>query len=138
MIMTDEKVINYLKEANLLGNNNEYFMGAILPNLKNQAMFGYFAGLFQDFSGYIINQTESGIGIIPLNNISGKPMINNACFLPQSNIMNVNIQKGGLFFYKKISITDTNNQTITFKVVKKVLTIKKHKENLRNFIMRYQ
>ncbi len=138
IIMNDEKIISALQEANLLSNNNDYFIGTIMPNAKDQIMFGIFSNFVKEFSGYIINQVDTGIGIIPLSNMTGKPMVNNAYFLPQNNIKKVNIEKGGLFFYKKISIIDLNNQAITFKVTKNILPIKKYKENLERFIAKYQ
>lgn len=136
--MTDEKIINYLKEANLFMNYNEYFMGVVVPTIGNQVLFGAFASCFREFSGYIINQTENGIGIIPLSNSTGKPMINLAMFIYQNQLSSITIENAGLFFYKKITIKDINNQCISFKTVKNVLLVKQHKNNLQNFINRYQ
>ena len=135
--MTDEKIINSLRQANLLMENNNYFIGVIIPSKGKQILFGSLSYFSKEFNGYIINQTESGIGIIPLSNVTGQPMIDMAYFLPQNNIVNVSIKKGSLLFYKKITITDINNQIISFNVQKKVLTVKKHKENLEKFLLKY-
>jgi len=69
--------------------------------------------------------------------MTGNPMENLAYFLEKSNIQSVKFDKGGLFFYKKITITTKNNEVITFKVVKNVVVMKKYKENLQKFINDY-
>ncbi|MEE3342583.1 MAG: hypothetical protein VZS44_00650 [Bacilli bacterium] len=137
MILNDEKVLEVIGQANLLKNTNYYFSGTVMPTPAQYALLGVFSNLLKEVSGYIINYTEEGIGIIPINNMSGKPMIDNAYFIPNSSIQKVEINKGGLFFYKKITIVDNNNQSISFKVVKNVLPMKKYKENLEAFIQAY-
>ena len=137
MILNDEKVLEILGQANLLKNTNYYFSGTVMPTPAQYALLGVFSNLLKEVSGYIINYTEEGIGIIPINNMSGKPMVDNAYFLPNSSIQKIEISKGGLFFYKKITIVDNNNQSISFKVVKNVLPMKKYKENLETFIQAY-
>lgn len=138
MFLNDEKIMNALGEVGFIRNNNCYFLGQVVPGLGSQVAFGIFASFARDFSGYIINQTEEGIGVIPISNATGKPLVNVAYFLPQNNIINVVIENGGLFYYKKITITDSNNKNLIFKVVKNVMTIKKHKGNVKNFISMYQ
>lgn len=137
MILNDEKVLEILGQANLLKNTNYYFSGTVMPTPAQYALLGVFSNLLKEVSGYIINYTEEGIGIIPINNMSGKPMVDNAYFLPNSSIQKIEISKGGLFFYKKITIVDNNNQSISFKVVKNVIPMKKYKENLEAFIQAY-
>ena len=137
MILNDEKVLEILGQANLLKNTNYYFSVTVMPTPAQYALLGVFSNLLKEVSGYIINYTEEGIGIIPINNMSGKPMVDNAYFLPNSSIQKIEISKGGLFFYKKITIVDNNNQSISFKVVKNVIPMKKYKENLEAFIQAY-
>lgn len=138
MILNDKNVLEVLQQTNLLRNNNYYFSSTIMPSIGNLIMLGHLATFVKDFSGYLINYTEEGIGIIPLNNMTGNPMTDLAYFIEKSNIKSVNIENGGLFFYKKITITDINNESIIFKVVKNVLPMKKYKENLEHFISDYQ
>ena len=138
MVLNDNNVVNALKEANLLKEKNYYFSSVIMTTLKEQILYGQLSRLIQDFSGYIINYTSEGVGVLPLSIASNKPLTKFACFIEKSNIQKVEISKGGLFFYKKITIVTCDNEVISFKVVKNVLPLKKHKENLQRFVDDYQ
>lgn len=133
--MNDEKIINAFKQANFWGNNNLYFSGAILPTIGDYLAFGVFANM--NLSYIAINKNENGIGIIPIDQISNKLLIDKILIITNENIKNVSLNNAGFLWYKEISIISKNNELIKFKVQKKVLTIKKHKDNLQNFINLY-
>lgn len=133
--MTDEKIINAFKEANFWGKENLYFCGTILPSKIQYAAFGVFANI--NLSFIIINKNENGIGIIPIDQVSGKPLIEKVLIIPNQSISNISFEKAGLFWYKTINIISKNNESISFKTQKNVLTVKSHKPNLQKFIELY-
>lgn len=133
--MNDEKIINAFKEANFWGNDNLYFSGAVLPTTGQYVVFGVFANISLNF--LIINKNEQGIGIIPIDQISGKPRVEQLLVINNANINSVTFNKAGLFWYKNINIISKSNEAISFKVQKNVLTIKNHKINLQKFIESY-
>lgn len=138
MILTDEAVLNLLNSNNLLKNENYYFSGIAMPEVNDQIVFGVFSHFIKEFSGYIINYTVDGIGIIPLSTGTSQPMTNLACFIDRSNIKSVKFESAGLFFYKKITITTVNNEIIYFKTPKNVLVMKKYKQNINKFISDFE
>lgn len=135
-MLNDENIINLLRQVNLLGYNNYYFVGKVVPSVGNQILFGVFSQFIKDFSGYIINQNENGIGLIPVNNMTGKPMLDLVYFLPKNNIAKVEV-KNCFIFYKKITIIDMQGQSICFNVARKEFGIKMHRPNVDFFLSIY-
>ena len=126
-----------MRDANLLRNENYYFTSFIQPTLGQYAILGAFAGMLNDFSGYVINVTEDGLGVLPINSKNGKFDIERAIMLPYQNIIKVDVKNGGLFAYKKINIILNNNESISFKVTKKVLTNPDHFNNVNYFLNKF-
>ena len=138
MILNEKNMLEGLKNSNLIGQENIFFSCFVLPTVGQYAILGPFAGALQQFSGYIINKTESGIGILPIYSLSAKFAYDKAIFIPNDSISQVIIKKGGLFSYKNITIVCNNNEAISFKIAKNVLSSKSHKQNIEKFISLYQ
>ncbi len=137
MVLNKENITNGLREANLLRNENYYFTSFVLPTMEQYVILGVFAGVLNDFSGYVINTTEEGIGVLPISSMSGKFAIERAVMLPYQIIMKVEVKSGGLFGYKKINIVLNNYESISFKVTKRVLTNPNHLDNVNYFLSRF-
>lgn len=134
MILNKDNIYNGLYTARLWGNQNYYFNGFILPSVGQFAVLGTFAGVLNSFSGYLINVTEAGIGILPISSGSGNFVIERAVMLPYQYIARVEAKNGGMFAYKNIDIITVNNEKISFKVTKKVLTNPDHLNNVNYFL----
>ena len=84
--MKDEKVIEYLKEANFLGNENLYFYTPASPKTsKQENIYGLDA---LTIKYYIINKNENGIGIIPFD-VTAKSIKSLIKFIPNSEISGI-------------------------------------------------
>lgn len=129
-----EKIMTNLQTAGLLGNQNYFFNSFVLPSAGQFAVLGTFAGVLNQFSGYIINVTERGIGILPIASSTGKYVFERAVMLPYQYIARVEAKNGGMFAYKNIDIITVNNEKISFKVTKKVLPNPDHLNNVNYFL----
>lgn len=129
-----EKIMTSLQTAGLLGNQNYFFNSFVLPSAGQFAVLGTFAGVLNQFSGYIINVTERGIGILPIASSTGKYVFERAVMLPYQYIARVEAKNGGMFAYKNIDIITVNNEKISFKVTKKVLPNPDHLNNVNYFL----
>lgn len=134
MVVNRENVFNGLQAAGLLGNQNYYFNGFVLPTIGQYAILGVFAGVLNSFSGYLINVTERGVGILPIASSNGRFVTERAVMLPYQYIARVEAKNGGLFAYKNIDIITVNNEKISFKVTKKVLPNPDHLNNVNYFL----
>lgn len=137
MILNRENVYNGLNNARLLGNQNYYFSSYVMPSAGQFAILGTFAGVLNSFSGYVINVTERGIGILPLSSKDGNFVMERAVMIPYQYIARVEAKSGGLFAYKNIDIITMNNEKISFKVTKKVVTNPDHLNNVNYFLGMY-
>jgi len=138
MMATKENVIKALGEAGLLGSSqNRYFTCFVMPSAGQFAVYGTFAGVANQFGGYIINVTENGVGILPLSSSTGNPVNEKAALLPFKYIARVEAKSGGLFAYKTIDIITIKNEKISFKVTKKVLPNPDHQSNVDYFLSLY-
>ncbi len=133
--MNDGKIEKAFRDANFWGNDNIYFLGMILPTATQHLLLGVFANA--KLKSMLINKMEKGIGIIPLNQFSGRPEPDKIQFISDDNIESVTFKSGGLFWYKKIMITLKTSEKIAFKVTKRNMAIKKHRENVNRFINLY-
>lgn len=99
------------------------------------------------YSAYLVNQTEYGIGLIPLENTSNLvfPLINNMKIVPnsyifinQNNIKNVTI-KNVMFnsFKLNVTIETFDGLEIKLNVYKKNEYLTYHESNFMNFVNRY-
>ena len=136
MILNQENILKGLEEAHLLRNENHYFTSYVTPSVGQVAVLGVFANLLNTFSGYVINVTEDGLGILPINNQTGKFAIEHGVMMPFESVTKVEAKKG-FFAYKKINIVFNNNEGISFKVVKRVLPNPNHLENVNYFLNKF-
>lgn len=135
--LSQENVYNALQRSGLIGNQNYYFNGFVLPSAGQYALLGTFAGVLNSFSGYLINITERGLGILPIASSNGDFVYEKAVILPYQYIARVEATNGGLFAYKNISIITVNNEKISFKVTKRVLPNPNHMNNVNYFLRMY-
>ena len=96
--MKDEKVINYLKEANFWGNENLYFYTPASPKISSQEnIYGTDA---LGIKYYLINKNENGIGIIPFD-LTAKSINNLIKFIPNSEIAGIYMENYKVMFIFK-------------------------------------
>ena len=88
--MNEEKIIQYLKECNFLGNETLYFYTQIPGSFSDQASVYGMDEL--NIKYYIVNKNENGIGIIPFD-VTGKSIANLIKFFPMSNIKEIYTEK---------------------------------------------
>lgn len=135
--MNDEKIIEYLKECGLYYENNLYFIGKAVTTVV-EFQVGDSAMHSNQYSDYIINQTEMGIGIIPVDKITKNVMYKMGVLLPPSQMNSVAIEKVGLFTKFKITITNILGQKLILICKPKNSSIKKHNQNLALFLQMYR
>lgn len=112
--MKEEKMIQYLKDANLWGENNTYFFAMAPQSFSNEESIFGFDRLSTKY--YIINKNEEGIGIIPFYETlkSIKELITR---IPHSEIKEVNIEDYKFLFIlkgTKVIIKTTENKVFEF------------------------
>jgi len=129
-----DKIIEWLKEANLLRNDNYFFTASTLKIPEEYVLYRPFIINEKDeeFFTYVINYTEEGLGILPLE--SGIKY-NLATFVPFENITKVDIKKE--LFYTKVYIIIDSNKILSLRVNKKDVYLKEHKNNFQKFLKDY-
>ncbi len=97
-MMKDEKIIQYLKDANLWGENNLYFFAMAPNSFSNQKSI--YGTKQMEIKFYIVNENENGIAIIPFDETlkSIKQLIT---IIPHENIKEVYTEKYKFMFFLK-------------------------------------
>ena len=126
--LNDESLNNLMKQANLFRENNCYFYG-LSTNKPSHFLLGGFISLANKYGGYVFNYTGDGLGIVPIDSISGNAVIKDSCFLTLDKIKEVNTKKSiNPFVYKLVNIINYDNQCISVKIVGR------YKNNLDKFL----
>lgn len=163
---TLEKVQNLFRSVNGIGNRNCYFI-CYRNTTKDAMKYGAFGavggavgaiaaastgivnGMNGDSDGYLINYTENGLAIIPLDTTGVmltltpaklKPNLNAYFFLRNEEIESIVVKKYNIFNSgtKKIIITTKNNQKLNLmaRVTEKLIPYQK--ENITVFAETYE
>lgn len=132
--MKDEKIIEYLKSANLWKNNNLYFF-AVCPDSysKNENIY---ASILHRIRFLIINKNEDEIGIIPFDSTLAC-MAECVVRIPLTEIVDVYLEdyKFLFFFNETRCIIKTKvNKTIEFGFSKNKKNIN---SNISKFVAEY-
>lgn len=138
MLEDDEKTCSILNEVNSWGNTLLYFRGVVIPPLGDYILYETLNKSSGSISGYIINQTDKGIGIIPLDDFAADPMLDDVVFIPQEKVKEVIIRTGIFSSVKKISIVTSKSQAISFKIDNKVILSEVYKRNINAFLAKYE
>ena len=146
---TLEGITELFKEADFIGEENCFFYSLI--HIK--ASGGFVAGMEaavanQGWSGYLINQTEKGIGMIPIKNtkvFTAKPEnmevhTDQFKFISQENIKSVKIKRQNLISAVAKTVIITLNDTTKYEldVRNKEPKIPYHAENFKKFVAKYK
>lgn len=94
--MKDEKIIKYLKDANLWGENNLYFFAIAPASFSNQESIYGLNVLRVKYC--IVNKNENGIGIIPFDETL-KCINQLITTIPHANIKEVYTEKYKFMFF---------------------------------------
>lgn len=131
--MKEEKIIQYLKNANFWGNENIYFYTVACEKLsKNESVYDLDV---LSIKYYIVNRNENGIGIIPFNEL-GKSIKNLITFIPNSDIKEVYIEDYKFLFFipgKKLIIKTIEDKVIELEYTGNV-NKKNYSLNMYNFL----
>ena len=156
---TIESVRKLFESINCVGNENIYFVSYVdiqdsvtVGGLLGGALGAFAAGMVEgaarrEAGGYIINQMEKGIALIPLKSngigLSIKKMIPNTSayvFFAQSEIKNIKIKRYNLIsaVSKKvvIELNDGNKYNLIVNLKEKYIPY--HKDNFAKFMERYK
>lgn len=151
---TIEGVSNLFRNANCIGQDNCYFISYISISTSGGLLGGFVSAMESKMEnkcdGYLVNQTESGIGLIPLNSDGMSYITNNpkkmkanveACtFIQQADIKKVTIKNANLISLvtKEVTIELINGRKYNWLVNKKEKTIPYHEENFAKFMNMYK
>lgn len=138
MLEDDKKTCEILNEVNSWGDTLLYFRGVVIPIFEDYILYETLNKIIAKISGYIIYQTEKGIGIIPLDNFSAEPILDDVVFIPQEKVKEVIIRTGIFSSNKKIIITTSKRQAISFKVDNSVILNETYEKNINLFIAKYK
>lgn len=110
--MKDEKIVQYLKDANLWGKSNIYFFRMLPVKLSNQqSIYGInVIGI----KYCIVNKNENGIAIIPFDETL-KCLNQLITVIPHTNIKEVYIEKYKFMFFipgAKLIIKTNENKVV--------------------------
>lgn len=138
-MLSDQYVITQLTQSGLWGTQNLYFLAQVVKPAWQFALesVNTVATLLAKNTYAIINQTEQGIGILPLTiGISDiTPMPHMGTFIPQQQITGVTIKKS--FFSQKLILQSSTGNPSTFIVESKNKRITQHQQNYANFLAMY-
>ena len=157
---TLEAVSNLFNSINCVGQDNCYFVSYVDINASNSVMLGGIlggavgafaagmaAGAEQNANGYLINQTEKGIALIPLNttgltnNLKKMvPNTNSFIFVAQSDIKRIKIRRANLISLvsKQITIELNDGKKFHLLVNLKEKLIPYQQENVAKFLEKYK
>lgn len=135
--MKDEKIIHYLKDANLWGENNLYFFAMAPESFSNlESIYGLDV-LWIKY--YIVNKNENGIAIIPFDETL-KCVKQLITMIPHANIKEVYTEKYKFMFFipgVRLIIKTNDNKVIEFdypvKEKEKFLS-----SNMYKFVLEYK
>ena len=167
---TIEKAIELFNSKNLLGNENNIFLAyrdttkeatkyGVLGGVLGGAVGGAIVGAIAAFSegalegmqkadGYLINSTESGLGIIPLkyngvmmtaNPSKMEPEIENAVFATNEDIQTLTVKNYNIFNskIKKIKLVLKNGLTLEMFARNVEKLIPYQKDSFSKFVAKY-
>lgn len=137
--MSEEKIIQYLKEFNFWGEENLYFYTFASQNCSNQPnLYGIYGVSFKYF---IINKTERGVYVIPFD-VTGKSVKEGSLFLPNENIKEVYIEKYKFMFFlsgtQLVIRTTDENKVLELEYIGKEDSNKISALNMYKFYLSYQ
>lgn len=155
---TIENVKDMFQKVNGIGKTNCYFLGyvttptsaAVLGGAVGGIIAGMKANAENQCQAYLINQTENGIGLIPLNSTSGtllsyKPdkliaTPERFTFINQNDIASVKIKRANLISLvsKNVIIELNNGRKYNLQVNNKEKNIPYHEANFAEFMNRYK
>lgn len=157
---TIDAVSKLFESINCVGEENCYFVSYVDINASNPVLLGgilggavgafaagMVAGMEQNANGYIINQMEKGIALIPLNstgignNIKKMiPNTNSYMYFGQSEIKSIKIKRAYLIsaVVKKVRIELTDGKKFNLLVNVKEKYVPYHKENFEKFMQKYK
>lgn len=137
--MKDEKIIQYLKDANLWGENNLYFF-TMAPG-KSSAYENFYGLNELEIKYYIVNKNENGIAIIPFDETlkSIKQLIT---IIPHENIKEVYTEEYKFMFFLKgnrLIIKTNENKVVELEYLNtKKETEKVLNSNIYKFVLEYK
>ncbi len=157
---TLENIAELFKKVNCIGEENCFFYSTRNMQTKG-VVLGGLAGALKEgmeakannraWDGYLINQTEKGIGLIPLKNTkvlslsSIKPenmivQLDEFIFVEKDNISNIKIKKFNLFspIAKTVYIKLKNDADFNLFVNNKEKQLPYHEENFSKFVSKNQ
>lgn len=152
---TIDAIGGLFSRVNCVGQYNCFFAGYV-DTTSSAGLFGgalgglaggIVAGMNKKCDGYLINQTERGIGLIPLNSkgfsnnlAKMKADINSFIFIDQGNIKSVTIKKANLISLvtKKVVINLADGSKYNLLVNNKEKNLPYHETNFNNFINGYK
>lgn len=157
---TLEAVRKLFESINCVGQDNCYFVSYVDINASNSVFLGGLfggavgafaagmaAGMEQNANGYLINQMENGIALIPLNstgignNIKKMiPNTNSHMFFGQEEIKKVKIKRAYFIsaVTKSVRIELKDGKKFNLLVNVKEKYIPYHKENFAKFMQKYK
>lgn len=138
---TKEKQEELFKKVNGYGTFNYCFACSNIMSYSFGAIGAYLTiKKHKKVVGYLLNQTNLGIGLIPLISTSlnkNEADIDNYIFIPQNKIKEVKIKNDQINF-KKITIILKDKTKYKMRTVTKILKQSFHNENLQKFMEMYK
>ncbi|MFB7303836.1 hypothetical protein [Heyndrickxia sporothermodurans] len=130
-MLKENDIINYLKEHDLYDptGQDKIVCGVIMPSTLDYVLYGAGSVLSTKFN--VLNYSDKGLVIIPIDNLTGKIVQNAHVFIPKDQITNIEL-KSKLASYKVKF--DTVNGSTSFKVNKLMIGAGWHKKNLQSFL----
>ena len=157
---TIEGVTNLFNSINCVGQDNCYFVSYVDINASNSVLMGGLfggalgafaagmaAGMEQNANGYLINENENGLVLIPLNStgISNNlkkmvPNTNAFVYVAKSEIKKIKIKRAYLIsaVVKKVKIELNDGKKYNLLVNVKEKYVPYHKENFARFIEKHK
>ena len=157
---TIEGVTKLFNSINCVGQDNCYFVSYVDINASNSVLMGGLfggalgafaagmaAGMEQNANGYLINENENGLALIPLNStgISNNlkkmvPNTNAFVYVAKSEIKKIKIKRAYLIsaVVKKVKIELNDGKKYNLLVNVKEKYVPYHKENFARFIEKHK
>jgi hypothetical protein len=132
MKLNEENIKNILTEyGNWSEKENLFFIAMAIEHINPVIGAPYIAS-------YLVNKTEAGISIIPVDPTNHKPKYELAKALPNEEISSVEFGKGMVMGQVGVTITTTAEEIIFFSAPRKAWNSKFQKPNFAKFMEFYK
>lgn len=132
MFITNEYIERILRENNLLGNQNHYFVGTVMPGVLMQGMLGPILNATQ-MTNFIINKSDNNLILIPCHKASNDALLDKKIVISANEITKVVVSKGNPGF-SRATLLKENQELISIQINNAAFDNEAFKQNFNAFV----